>query len=45
MPKFEILATNDLEQEGGTQDFTTAAVANGRIYLKGRYYLWCIGKK
>jgi hypothetical protein len=45
MPKFEILATNDLKLEGGTQDFTTAAVANGRIYLKGRYYLWCIGKK
>ena len=44
-PKFELLATNDLEQEGGSQDYTTAAVADGRIYIKGRYYLWCIGKK
>jgi hypothetical protein len=44
-PKFEILATNDLEVEGGSQDYTTPAISDGRIYIKGRYYLWCIGKK
>ena len=42
---FEILATNDLETEGGSQDYTTPAVSNGRIYIKGRAYLWCIGNK
>jgi hypothetical protein len=44
-PKFEILAQNDLELEGGSQDYTTPAIADGRIYIKGRYNLWCIGKK
>jgi hypothetical protein len=44
-PKFESLATNDLEQEGGSQDYTTPAVSDGRLYFKGRYYLWCVGKK
>ena len=41
-PKLEVLATNDLSDG---YDFTTAAIANGRIYIKGRSYLWCIGKK
>jgi len=41
-PKLEILATNDLDDG---HDFTTAAISNGRIYIKGRSYLWCIGKK
>jgi outer membrane protein assembly factor BamB len=41
-PKLEVLATNDLDDG---HDFTTAAFANGRIYIKGRSYLWCIGKK
>jgi hypothetical protein len=41
-PSFEILATNDLE---GDQDYTSAAVSEGRIFIKGRSYLWCIGKK
>lgn len=39
--KFEILATNDL----GDGCETSAAVANACIVLKGREYLWCIGKK
>jgi outer membrane protein assembly factor BamB len=43
-PKFEILAVNDLDDGPGT-DYTTAAVSNGRIYIKGKSYLWCIGKK
>jgi outer membrane protein assembly factor BamB len=41
-PKLEILAANDLDDG---HDFTTAAISNGRIYIKGRAYLWCIGKK
>jgi hypothetical protein len=40
--KFEILATNDL---GDGEDFTTPAVSAGRIFIKGKSYLWCIGKK
>jgi outer membrane protein assembly factor BamB len=44
-PKYEVLAVNDLEEEGGSQDYTTPAVSDGRLYFKGRNYLWCIGKK
>ena len=38
-PKVEVLATNDL----GDPSNASPAVAGGRIYLKGRRYLWCIG--
>jgi outer membrane protein assembly factor BamB len=41
-PQFEILATNDL---GEGDAFVTPAVANGRIFIKGKSYLWCIGTK
>jgi outer membrane protein assembly factor BamB len=41
-PKFEILATNDLFDG---ENYTTPAISNGRIYIKGKSYLWCIGKK
>ncbi|HTU18950.1 MAG TPA: PQQ-binding-like beta-propeller repeat protein [Gemmataceae bacterium] len=41
-PKFELLATNDLNEP---HPFATPAVSNGRIYIKGRNYLWCIGSK
>ena len=40
-PKFEVLATNDL----GDPSSATAAVARGRIYIKGGRNLYCIGKK
>jgi outer membrane protein assembly factor BamB len=40
-PKPEVLAINDL----GDGAHPSAAVAGGRIYLKGRQYLHCIGKK
>ena len=36
-----VLATNDL----GDNSSASPAVANGRIYLKGRRSLWCIGQK
>jgi outer membrane protein assembly factor BamB len=41
-PKFEILATNDLDDG---PDYTTPAVSDGRIFIKGKSYLWCIGVK
>jgi outer membrane protein assembly factor BamB len=36
-----VLATNDL----GDSSQSSPAVAEGRIYFKGRRYLWCVGKK
>src|SRR5262249_1576210 len=39
-PKLEVLATNELSDG---EAFTTPAVSNGRIYIKGKSYLWCIG--
>ncbi|HJZ92908.1 MAG TPA: hypothetical protein VKE40_18685, partial [Gemmataceae bacterium] len=41
-PEFKVLATNNL---GDGPDYTTPAVSNGRIFIKGKSYLWCIGKK
>ena len=40
--KFEVLAVNDLFDG---PDYPTPAVSNGRIYIRGKSYLWCIGKK
>ena len=40
-PKFELLATNDL----GDGPYTTPAISNGRIFIKGKSYLWCIATK
>ncbi len=40
-PKFEVLARNEL----GDASRASAAVAAGRIYLKGSRYLFCVGKK
>ena len=39
--KPEILASNDL----GDGSQASPAVAEGKIYLRGRRFLWCIGKK
>jgi outer membrane protein assembly factor BamB len=41
-PKFEVLATNDL---GEGDPYASAAVSEGRIFIKGRNYLWCIGNR
>ena len=38
-PKFEQLAANDLNDG----HYSTPAVANGRLYIKGKTHLWCIG--
>jgi outer membrane protein assembly factor BamB len=40
-PAFEVLATNDL----GDSSSASAAVAGGRLYIKGGRFLYCIGKK
>ena len=40
--KLEVLATNEI---GDGDDYTTPAFSNGRIIIKGKSYLWCIGKK
>lgn len=40
--KFEVLATNDLDDG---PDYTTPAASNGRLFIKGKSYLWCIGTK
>jgi outer membrane protein assembly factor BamB len=40
-PKFEVLATNDL----GDASEASPAVSDGRIFLEGKLYLWCVGKK
>ena len=39
--KFEILATNDL----GDDSPASPAAADGRLYLKGRKALYCVGEK
>jgi outer membrane protein assembly factor BamB len=41
-PKFEILATNDLDDG---PDYTTPAISNGKIFIKGKSFLWCIEAK
>jgi outer membrane protein assembly factor BamB len=40
-PTFRVLAVNDLGDPGDA----SPAVAGGRIFLKGRSHLYCIGKK
>jgi outer membrane protein assembly factor BamB len=41
-PRFELLATNDL---GEGDPYATPAVSGGRLFIKGKSYLWCIGAK
>lgn len=41
-PEFKLLATNDL---GEGNEFIAPAVADGRIFIKGRNHLWCIGAR
>jgi outer membrane protein assembly factor BamB len=40
-PKLDVLGTSDLGDPGEA----SPAVANGRLFLKGRRFLYCIGKK
>lgn len=39
-PKFEVVATNDL----GDGNDASAAASDGRLYIKGQKFLWCIGR-
>lgn len=41
-PEFEVLAVNELNDG---PDYTSAAISNGRIFLRGKSYLWCISEK
>jgi outer membrane protein assembly factor BamB len=41
-PQFEVLAANNL---GEGDPFTSPAVSGGRIFIKGRNYLWCLGDR
>jgi hypothetical protein len=41
-PDYEVLATNELNDG---PDYATPAVSGGRIYVKGKSYLWCLGSK
>ena len=41
-PELEVLAVNDLNDG---PDYTTPAVADGRLFIKGKSYLWCIGTR
>ncbi len=40
-PKFEVVAKNDL----GDMHFASAAVSDGKIFLRGNKFLFCIGRK
>jgi len=40
-PKFELVATNDLND----QSAASVAVANGKLFFKGREHLTCVSKK
>ena len=40
-PKFQVLAVNDL----GDVSNASPAVADGKLFLKGRTYLYCVGHK
>jgi outer membrane protein assembly factor BamB len=39
--KFEVLGKSDL----GDGSQASPAIAEGKLFLKGRHFLWCIGKK
>ena len=39
--EFKMLAVNDL----GDSSAASAAVAGGRLYIKGNRYLYCVGNK
>jgi outer membrane protein assembly factor BamB len=41
-PEFEILGTGSLNEP---DPFSTPAVSGGRLFIKGRNYLWCIGTR
>jgi outer membrane protein assembly factor BamB len=41
-PRFELLARNDL---GEGDPYTSPAASGGRLFIKGRNHLWCIGRR
>jgi outer membrane protein assembly factor BamB len=43
-PKPEVLGSGDLN-DGGDYQTPTPAVSGGRLFIKGKTHLWCIGSK
>ena len=43
-PRFELLGSGDL-YDGSDHHVPTPAVSEGRLFIKGRTHLWCIGRK
>jgi outer membrane protein assembly factor BamB len=44
-PKFELLDTGELMDGADYHSSTSPAVSGGRLFIKGKTHLWCIGKK
>jgi hypothetical protein len=44
-PKFEVLGIGDLNDGGDYHSSSTPAVSEGRLFIKGKKHLWCIGAK
>jgi outer membrane protein assembly factor BamB len=44
-PEFEVLGTSDLRDGGDYHASASPAVSGGRLFIKGKTHLWCIGTK
>jgi outer membrane protein assembly factor BamB len=44
-PKFEVLGCSDLNDGGDYHASSSPAVSEGRLFIKGKTHLWCIGVK
>jgi outer membrane protein assembly factor BamB len=44
-PEFELLGSGDLRDGHDYHSSSTPAVSGGRLFIKGKTHLWCVGKK
>src|SRR5262249_19278696 len=44
-PKFELLGNSELADGGDYPSSAAPAVSGGRLFIKGKTHLWCIGAK
>jgi hypothetical protein len=44
-PTPEVLGSGDLNDGGDYHSSPTPAVSGGRLFIKGKTHLWCIGRK
>jgi outer membrane protein assembly factor BamB len=44
-PRLEVLGSSDLYDGGDYHSSSSPAVSAGRVFIKGKTHLWCIGKK